>query len=412
MRASTLPELRIKASTIAGALIALAMATSSIVFSEPAIADVLMLGVIVGLPILGAIHLGPITATNLALWLVIVATALLAAPIATTMNTAVVHQLVTLFLALGACVLAAFIAVDPVPRFRLLMVFYTVGCLIACLAAFVGYFSILPGTYDLFTNYGRARGTFKDPNVLGAALAPALTYCVWCVLRSPPRQAMIAAATAMVIAITLLITFSRGAWISAALSCLVVAWFALVTSRQQRDIVRYIAVSVLGFVAVLMAIGAVLQVEKVRDLFAQRASLDQSYDHGPEGRFGGQQKAINLMLDNPFGIGTHTFRDTHHHEEPHNVYLSTFLNAGWVGGLLYIISVVLTLFVGFRGALRATPLQGPFVVAAAAFVGLAVEGLIIDTDHWRHFFIVMALTWGLADALPRAIETHADKHHV
>jgi hypothetical protein len=29
---------------------------------------------------------------------------------------------------------------------------------------------------------------------------------------------------------------------------------------------------------------------------------------------------------------------------------------------------------------------------------LAFEGYVIDTDHWRHFFVLAALIWGMADA--------------
>ena len=31
----------------------------------------------------------------------------------------------------------------------------------------------------------------------------------------------------------------------------------------------------------------------------------------------------------------------------------------------------------------------------AAFAGLAAEGMIVDTDHWRHFYVIMGLVWGL-----------------
>ena len=126
--------------------------------------------------------------------------------------------------------------------------------------------------------------------------------------------------------------------------------------------------------------------------------MDQSYDQGPEGRFGGQEKAQRLVLDHPLGIGTHTFRDIHHPEEPHNVYLTMFLNAGWLGGLLYIASVAGTAMTGLWMSLRNGYLQGPMAVAATSFAALAFEGVIIDSDHWRHFFLVMALVWGLADA--------------
>ena len=47
--------------------------------------------------------------------------------------------------------------------------------MIAALAGVAGYFNLVPGGHDLLTLYDRARGTFKDPNVLGAFLIlPAL----------------------------------------------------------------------------------------------------------------------------------------------------------------------------------------------------------------------------------------------
>jgi hypothetical protein len=32
----------------------------------------------------------------------------------------------------------------------------------------------------------------------------------------------------------------------------------------------------------------------------------------------------------------------------------------------------------------------------AAFIGMALEGLVIDSDHWRHFFLLMGMIWGAA----------------
>jgi hypothetical protein len=107
-----------------------------------------------------------------------------------------------------------------------------------------------------------------------------------------------------------------------------------------------------------MLVTVALQVPAVKSLMNERASMDQSYDNGPDGRFGGHAKARRLILDNPFGIGTHTFRTLHHHEEAHSVYLSMFLNAGWFGGYVYVISTLIALFVGFRGAMRRGALQG------------------------------------------------------
>lgn len=396
--------LTVNARTLAAWLVALALLASSVVFSEPAPADLLMMGVIVGVPVLGVAHFGRVAKLNLVMWLVIVALGLAGASMSTVMPVAIVHQFVTLYLAIGAFVLAGYVAADPEPRFRLVIWCYVIGCMIACAAAFAGYFNLIPSTRDLFTHYERARGTFKDPNVFGAALAPGLVLAVWMTLRDRIGKLPIAGGVAIVLALGLLISFSRGAWFSAFVSVAILAWVTLVMSRRQSDVRRFMMVAALGTGALIVSLSAALQIDAVRDLMDQRASLDQSYDEGPDGRFGGQEKAKRLILDNPFGIGTHTFRETYHHEEPHNVYMSMFLNAGWVGGLFYIVSVLATLFVGLRGAFDRTNLQGPFLIASAAFAGLALEGLIIDSDHWRHFFIFMGLIWGLADADPTAMD--------
>jgi O-antigen ligase len=290
------------------------------------------------------------------------------------------------------------------------MICYVVGCLIAAAAAFAGYFQLIPSATELFTNYGRARGTFKDPNVLGAALAPAIVATTWVALRQPPRQALLAAAVSLPLVLALLLSFSRGAWASAAFSLLFAAWLALVTTRRGVDFRRFAAVAALGTATLVTTIGGALELDAVEGLFEQRASLDQSYDEGPDGRFGGQAKAVGLILEHPFGIGTHTFRDTYHSEEAHNVYLSQFLNAGWIGGILYAISAFGTLAAGFYAIRRRTALQGPLIITTTALAGLILEGFVIDTDHWRHFFILMGLVWGLVDAEPPAPIREGRRH--
>jgi O-antigen ligase len=393
--------LTVSSSKLAGIAVAAAMGTSSIVFSEPAVADILMAAVIVGLPILGVTRFGNLTLLNVSMWLIFIAGGIAGCAMSTNFGTAIVHQLVTLYLALGAFVLAGYIAADAEPRFRLVMTWYTVGCLVATAAALVGYFNLLPGTNELFTNYGRARGTFKDPNVYGAAIAPAIVYVVWIALRQPMRKALIGALFGLPLFVGLLLSFSRGAWASVAFSVLLAVWLSMVTTRRTGDLRRFLVMSVLGTGALLATVGSAIEMDAVQDLFTQRASLDQSYDEGPDGRFGGQAKAVGLILDRPFGIGTHSFRDTYHSEEAHNVYLSQYLNAGWIGGTLYLISALITLAAGLYAIRHRTALQGPLIVATCAFAGVVVEGFVVDTDHWRHFFVVMALVWGLVDAVPR-----------
>jgi len=391
-------RLSVRRADLGHLLIACAVLSSGIVFSEPAVADVLMLGAIIGLPILGGLRLGTVTCLNLALWLAVVALGIIGCFFAPILDTAIKHQLITLFLVIGTITIAAYISVDPESRFNLVMWCYVAACVLATIPAIIGYFRVTPAAFELFTIFGRAKGTFKDPNVYGAALVPALIYVGWMLLRAPARQALIIAPLGALLAIGLVLSFSRGAWISAALAAVLLTYMTLIRSRRQTDFARFYLVVFAAVAAIFLACFILLQFEQVRNLMLERFSFQQSYDVGPEGRFGGQNKAIGLILEHPFGIGTQAFRTLHHHEEAHNVYLTTFLNAGWLGGLLYIVTVFATIAVGLRMSMINSAIQGPMIVATASFVAVAFEGIIIDTDHWRSFFLVMGCVWGLADA--------------
>ena len=74
------------------------------------------------------------------------------------------------------------------------------------------------------------------------------------------------------------------------------------------------------------------------------------------------------------------------------------LNAGWLGGGIYWIIVGLTAVLGFLHALKRTPTQPLFLIVYAAFMANAMEGIIIDSDHWRHFYLLAAMVWGLMSA--------------
>jgi hypothetical protein len=45
-----------------------------------------------------------------------------------------------------------------------------------------------------------------------------------------------------------------------------------------------------------------------------------------------------------------------------------------------------------------TPWQPTYHVIYAAFLGVAGESAIIDIDHWRHYFLILGVLWGLMAA--------------
>ena len=82
------------------------------------------------------------------------------------------------YMAVTVMFFAMVVSEDTAARLDMLRRGLIVGALIASLAGIAGYFNLVPGGHDLLTLYERARGTFKDPNVLGAFLIlPALFAC-------------------------------------------------------------------------------------------------------------------------------------------------------------------------------------------------------------------------------------------
>ncbi|MDX2289062.1 MAG: O-antigen ligase family protein [Hyphomicrobiaceae bacterium] len=394
---------RSAAHTLALALVALTFASSGIVFSEPAPVDALTVGLIVLLPVIGLVRLTPMLIAYLALWLIVGAFGLIAAGFApdahdVTVADAVKFTAISVYLSIASFIVAGFVARRPDLHTRLILGAWTVAGVIAAIAAVVGYFALVPGAADLFTKFGRAAGTFKDPNVIGPFLTVPAVYMLHLVVTRPLQQSVLPLGVAGLLAIAILLSFSRGAWLNFALAVTAYGYLAFVTSPSLAQRERLLALLSLGVAILAGVIAVATQLESVADLLTQRASLDQSYDYGPEGRFGGQAKAVGLIVDNPLGIGSLVFGRVHHTEEVHNVYLSMMLNAGWIGGAIYWVLVALTLGLGFRHLLSTRALRPLFIVVYASFLATAVEGLVIDTDHWRHFYVLMGLLWGVMAA--------------
>jgi hypothetical protein len=64
--------------------------------------------------------------------------------------------------------------------------------------------------------------------------------------------------------------------------------------------------------------------------------------------------------------------------------------------------VVLSLLIGFRTMWVRTPWQSFLIASYLSFLGLALEALIVDTDHWRHFYLLLGVVWGLVAATRKA----------
>ncbi len=302
--------------------------------------------------------------------------------------------LVSAFMAMSTLFFAAMLGTNTEARLKLLMRGYTAAAVVAALAGIVGYFHLLPGVSDIFLLYDRARGTFNDPNVLGAFLVLPALLAFQRVLASRLVDAVRAALLLLVLVLGLFLSFSRGAWGQLAFSALLMMALTFVTSRSPRERLRIVLFAVLGAMVLAALLAALLSIDQVASLFKERAALEQSYDAGPTGRFGRHVLGFLLALDSPLGIGPLQFH-TIFPEDPHNAYLNAFMSGGWLSGIAYLTMVGVTLIMGLRFVFVAAPWRATYIAVYSAFVGVAFESAIIDTDHWRHYFLILGVLWGL-----------------
>mgnify|MGYP000886458589 FL=1 len=121
---------------------------------------------------------------------------------------------------LGTCyvaVTAAFFAMilneNAIARLEALKWGLIAGALIAATTGILGYARIA-GLEDYFTMHGgRAKGTFRDPNVLGPFLVLPALFLAQDMIRGKGNL-ILRASLLSVIVLGLFLTFSRGAWAS------------------------------------------------------------------------------------------------------------------------------------------------------------------------------------------------------
>ncbi len=370
----------------------LAMALSAIVLFEPAPIDAVLMGLIVLLPAVGLARFDRITGLYIATWLIICAGGFYSAISAVDLRQANTHIGITLYLALASAVLAAFVRTNPARHVRVIESGLLFAGAVASITALIGIFQLLPGA-GIFVLYERATGTFKDPNVMSAFMVVPIMIAMQRVAE-PGVSRLGYAALMLAMILALILSLSRGAYLSLFVAVIVFLYLRFISARAVADRLQLILFVAGGIVAAVLIGIAALSFDRIGDLMATRLSA-QAYDTGEQGRFAGQEIALNVIAEHPFGIGPIQFSPTFHGENPHQVYLSMFLNSGWIGGFVFILLCLATLFFGLRHTLRSTPVQNSLIVFTSIWVGLLAESFIIDSDHWRHLFIVLAMIWGI-----------------
>jgi O-antigen ligase len=244
----------------------------------------------------------------------------------------------------------------------------------------------MPGEQALFGGQ-RARGLFKDPNVFGAYLVPLCTYSVAVLLTSATvAQRLRYSAFIAALLIGVFLSFSRGAWINLTVS---ITAFGVIAIRAGMLSVRSFVLMVLilglgGFFALIT-----LDFLDLRDLLFARISL-QEYD---EDRFATQAKALRIVTDNIGGIGP-GLSESELAYATHSLYVRVLLENGIHGFIAMLTLICAALAIGARAIARQQSRTA--LILVPSLLGALANALVIDTLHWRHFWLLLFLCCSIA----------------
>jgi O-antigen ligase len=257
----------------------------------------------------------------------------------------------------------------------------------------IALFAPFPGS-DLLTAYHgtRARGLFKDPNVFGPFLVPALLLLLQetiepRLLRSGRLSKLIGLAA---LTCGVLFSYSRAAWLDFVVGILVMGVvLALRRGGARRALVFAFAMTVAAVTLVVS-----IQVTGQLSFLKERAQY-QTYDNQ---RFGAQSGGIQVGERHPIGVGPGQFELV----EPisaHSTYVRALAEEGVLGFVVLVALLYGTLLLALRNAVRGWDTHGIGSTALlAAWAGILANSAFVDTLHWRHLWLVAGLIWAAGAA--------------
>lgn len=377
-------------SVVGSICVTIGVFLAGFVISEPAPYELFM-AFLVGFWFLVGLKITRQTAPLLAILLMFNVGGILSTTQMSDLDTAPLYLAVSVFLALTAVFYAAIIE-DRHSRLDLIFRAWVAAAVITSILGILGYFHAFPGA-EVFTLYDRAKGAFQDPNVFGPFLiAPAL-YLVHGMLTQSITRLPLKAIGFLILALGVLLSFSRAAWALFAFSLSALVLVMLIKERSGAFRLKVLVIALVGIVTLVAVLMIALQFEQVSQLFFSRTKLVESYDGGHLGRFDRHRRGFLMMMERPLGIGPLVFNKIFPEDE-HNIWLKSLTSYGWLGFICYVSLIIWTISAGFKILLRDRPWQPYLMIGWILIVGHASIGNIIDIDHWRHVYLLFGIVWG------------------
>lgn len=271
-----------------------------------------------------------------------------------------------------------------------LLVGYVVAALINSVVTIGTMLGVIPLDSVVLYAGKRATGFFKDPNVLGPFLIPPILYALTRIPESIGFHRVVWSTVAAINMFGVIITFSRAAWLNLGIAVAIFSVMDLLTLRRRSDLrSRFIGVLVIIAIGVL-AISFFAKTESAYTTLVSRLGF-QAYD---QGRFGTQRQALLEGIERPFSVGIGPGQTgAVYGRGAHSLYVRVIAEHGYLGLVSLVAFILATIWLALKRVIVGGEQRRFYIFALAALLGVLANSAFIDTIHWRHFWLLLAMPW-------------------
>ena len=377
-------------------LAGLAMASGSIVMMEPAPYDIALVLLLVAGVLLNRLAFQAMHRVPLLLLCAFLAANVVSLAFAEDLRTGIFYTCVNAYMSAAWLFFAGMTSAHGSRAVKVLMRGYTLAGLLAVALSSLAFFGVIRNL-PLLLGAGRAQGLFKDPNVYGPYLIPMLVYALMRLQSSRPRSGSFwwALVICTVSALGVFLSFSRAAWINCgvAVVCFLGLQFVSGIIRQRVSVSLLYSLLLVGLLAGGVAFLSASGESAIGRMLTMRVGQGglQNYDSM---RFYTHRLALETVKERPLGIGSGQSELVFQYAT-HNMYLRILTENGVLGFAAFYGFVLLSFLRASKQALaRSNDFErNLFAVVSACLLGIFINGLVIDTIHWRHLWFLLGLAY-------------------
>jgi hypothetical protein len=297
------------------------------------------------------------------------------------------HELIAKTFAVSISLTACYIALtwneDNYKRFLRVYIFS------ACIAASLALAGFVLRIEELLWD-GRGKGLFDDPNMYGGFIIPGILGTLYMLTTGGGRR-LVYGPVLVLLLFGVLFSFSRAASGSLTITASILLLFTFRHNLVKAGLHFFLIVCGLIMFGLL---GITLLDDFSQKLF-ERLTVAKEYDSGHFGRYNRYLLSIPFILDHPLGMGIGVI-DRYFPEPIHNIFISSFLNYGWLAGAAWLLLIGL----GVRHAWhnwRST--QNPLAILMfCCMLSQVLCAVLHQCEQWRSLWLFMGLHWGFTAA--------------